>query len=81
MATIAKLTKIEEGSYSAESLACPACKQVLVVTITSQSLWLYNNRALAQEVFPTLSDEDRERFVSGYCGPCWDNLFPEEEED
>lgn len=33
-----------------------------------------------QRVFPELSDDDRELFISGICGKCFDALFGEEEE-
>jgi hypothetical protein len=34
----------------------------------------------AQDVFPELDAETRERFISGVCPPCWEEMYPEEEE-
>jgi hypothetical protein len=78
---IAKTTKIREGLYKATSLPCPQCQQVLTTEIPSQQLFLYNQNAPIGKVLPDLSLEDRERFISGYCQPCWNNLFPNEDEE
>jgi hypothetical protein len=80
------LNKVTEGedayqAYFVSSLPCPDCKQTLVVALRSDHLYKYNQGAHITEVFPGMSDDDRERFITGYCGPCWDVLFPEEEED
>jgi len=32
-------------------------------------------------VLPTLTAEDRERFITGICPPCWDKMFQYEEEE
>jgi hypothetical protein len=78
---ITKTTKIREGLYEATSIPCPSCKQVLTTEIPSQQLFWYNQNAPIAKVLPDLSLEDRERFISGYCQPCWSNLFPMEDED
>jgi hypothetical protein len=78
---IAKTEKIEEGKYLATSPNCPECGEAITVPLGSYNLFRYNQGAFATEVFPELSADDRERFISGYCSPCWDKAFPEEEED
>jgi hypothetical protein len=49
--------------------------------ITGQQLWAYNNNAHVQEVMPEVAPEIRERFISGTCSACWDQIFPEEDEE
>lgn len=34
-----------------------------------------------QEVFPDLSPEHREMFITGFCPKCWDEIFGDEEEE
>jgi L-lactate utilization protein LutB len=81
------ITKVVEGedaynAYMVSSLPCPDCKQVLTVKLPAQRLFYYNQGASISEVFPEseMSDDDRERFITGLCGPCWDKLFPDEDE-
>ena len=35
---------------------------------------------LIQNAMPNLSADDRELLISGICGPCFDKMFPPEEE-
>lgn len=70
-----KFEKIREGEYLATSKACPTCNETTNVEISSQNLFDYNQGALIQNVFPSLTAEVRERFLTGYCPPCWKNLF------
>jgi ribosomal protein S27E len=75
MATIAKLEKIEEGRYHATSLPCPMCGDSLTIEMPTSNLFAYNNGASITEVFPTLAPAERERFISGTCGDCWNKMF------
>ena len=80
------ITKVKEGKgayedYFVSSLACPDCKQVLTVQLPGHLLYQYNIGADITEVFPTMSADDRERFITGYCGPCWTAIFGEDDED
>lgn len=67
-----------------ESKSCPGPSHEGPLTLTVEvdevayQRWLKG--AYIQDVFPNLSRDDRERFISGYCTPCWDQLFPEEDE-
>ena len=36
---------------------------------------------LIQNVMPALTADQREMLISGTCPRCWDNLFPEEEDE
>jgi hypothetical protein len=31
--------------------------------------------------FPMMNRDQRERFITGYCVPCWDNLFAKFDEE
>ena len=75
------INKIEEGLYSVESLACPMCAKKEMLQVTGAQLYAYHNKALIHEVLPEVSPETRERFISGVCPPCWDDLMyiPEKE--
>lgn len=75
MATIAKLEKIEEGLYNATSLPCPTCGESLTVELPTSNLFAYNQGASITEVFPNLAPAERERFISGTCGTCWNAMF------
>jgi hypothetical protein len=69
------ITKVREGLYRVSSKPCPECKEVLTTELPTDKLFLYNQGALIQEVFPNLLRSSRERFVSGYCDDCWSKLF------
>jgi hypothetical protein len=69
------ISKKEEGIYKVSSLPCPDCEQVLVIEISSDKLFEYNQGGLVHKVIPDLSAEQKERFISGYCGDCWKKIF------
>lgn len=60
---------------------CHKCKNYKFVKMTDQQYnkWTGPNSDLVQHIFPTTSAEDRELLISGTCGPCWDEMFKEEE--
>jgi hypothetical protein len=68
-----------------QSKLCPGPSHegplTLVVEVTEEAYQRWLAGAYIQDVFPDLSLDDRERFISGYCTPCWDQLFPFPEED
>lgn len=35
----------------------------------------------AQDIFPNWTHEERELLITQICGPCFDKMFPEEDED
>lgn len=47
--------------------------------VTTAGLWGDYIRGIktVQEIWPTLSAEDRERFITGVCPGCWDDEFEE----
>jgi len=72
---IAKVEKVDEDTYLATSLDCPDCSDNTVITVTGANLFAYHNGMFAHEIFPDLSKDIRERFISGYCPKCWNKLF------
>jgi hypothetical protein len=78
---LVNIAKIQEGLYSVESPPCSLCGESYILEITGQQLWAYNNNAHVQEVMPEVAPEIRERFISGTCSACWDQIFPEEDEE
>ena len=67
--------------YYAESLACPTCNYTATVFVTPPQMFAYNQGAYIQDVLPTYENDVRERFISGYCGECWNDLFAGFDED
>lgn len=52
-----------------------------MLEVTDEQLQWYYEGALIQVAFPDLTPDQRERLLSGVCAPCWDRLFPADEED
>lgn len=75
MFTLNNPMKVMEGKYVVTSHACPMCKETKTVSITSDKLYAYNQGALAQTVLSDYDVDVRERFITGYCGTCWDTMF------
>lgn len=59
---------------------CPRCRKhtTLVVDESAHDMW--KSGAYIQVAFPELSVDQREMMITGYCGSCWDILFPDEDE-
>ena len=60
---------------------CPTCHSRKFITVGKKSLYAWTAGMRAQEAFPGLSDDDRERLISGTCSECWDKLFKEPSEN
>ena len=78
---ITAISKITEGEYRVTSLPCPQCKGAMRLDITGDKLFLYHQGGFVQDVFPNQPLEIRERFLSGYCQPCFDELFPDDDDE
>lgn len=84
MYTLNNIVKAADLSgYYAESKPCPGCNYTTLVFVTPPQMFAYNQGAYIQDVLPTYENDVRERFISGYCADCWNDLFAydEEEED
>jgi len=64
-----------------QTTECHHCKvkHVISVETSDWKKWL-TGHYFTQDVFPYLSGAERELLISGYCGDCWNLLFPEPEE-
>lgn len=60
---------------------CPICHKVTEVVVPVAGYELWQAGSYIQDAFPELSVSDREVLKTGTCDFCWDNLFPEEEDD
>ena len=51
--------------------------RTVVFNVPAEAIVKWNNGrgAFVQDAFPMLSADDRERLVTGICGPCWERLF------
>jgi len=54
---------------------CISCDYEAKISATNEQLQRYQNGELIQNVFPNVSPGDRELFISGICGTCFDNMF------
>ena len=70
-----KITKIKEDEYEITSQPCPDCTTSATLTINGSQLWKLNQGELWQNVLPDVSKDVRERFISTYCGSCFDAMF------
>ena len=53
---------------------CSECGRVFTYPCSKKQWKMLNEGALIQDVFPTLSANDRELFQTGWCGKCYDAL-------
>ena len=60
---------------------CLMCKKLYTMEVSEEGFDMWVGGAHVQDAFPELSKDDRELLISGICGPCFDKLFEEDEED
>lgn len=62
------------------TLICRKCGKQVNVEVNQEDLQAYESgEKRVQDAFPYLSPDERELFISGICGECFDKMFPEEE--
>ena len=62
------------------SKPCPHCQGKVTVTVNRFHWQRYlDGYCMIQKVIP--SPDVAERFLSGLCSPCWDEVIGEEEKD
>jgi len=61
--------------------ACRRCSRKEEITVQGPDLFRYNQGAPMQVAFPYLNTSQREMLISGTCGPCFDEMFPPEDEE
>lgn len=59
--------------------ACLICGDEKIFEVTDEQFARFEIREHVQRIFPELSDDDRERLISGTCPKCWDEIFSGEE--
>tara|TARA_Y100000034_G_scaffold9382_1_gene10058 strand:- start:615 stop:815 length:201 start_codon:yes stop_codon:yes gene_type:complete len=58
---------------------CNRCKGQVEMQVQAEDYEAWENGELIQNAMPYLSADEREVLISGMCGPCFDNLFGDEE--
>lgn len=61
--------------------ACPVCSKVSEMQLDPEQIQRWRDGEHIQNVFPELTANDCELMLSGTHPRCWDELFPEEEDD
>lgn len=51
---------------------CPECADVKTINVNFDQFGDWQSGKLIQSVFPELSEDDRERMISGICPKCWE---------
>jgi hypothetical protein len=63
------------------SVACAYCLEVHTFGCSTSGVVAWQAGELIQNALPELSADQRELIISGTCGDCWDEMFPEDSED
>lgn len=63
------------------AVPCPFCHDVAELEVPTEGFMAWQSGELIQNALPELSADDREQLISGTCPKCWDELFPESEEE
>jgi ribosomal protein S27AE len=75
----AALRENEDGTLTLTTRACPKCRESTQLVVAEDAYNAWRGGELIQRAFPEMSRVDRERLISGYCGPCFDEVFAEDE--
>ena len=59
---------------------CPWCGKEYTFDVPVTGYIAWRKGALIQNAFPTLTAEEREYMLTGYCKACQDKLFGDEED-
>lgn len=63
-----------------ETQPCMVCDKTSYLEVEEESIILWQNGALIQDVFPDLTPSQRELLLTGTHDVCWDLLFKEEDD-
>lgn len=71
-----------DGDFVLFTKVCFHCGIDSVIRITKDQYedWVVND-GYAQDVFPEMTNEDREQLISGTHPKCWEEMFPIVEDD
>jgi hypothetical protein len=61
---------------------CRVCFEIVTLTVDPEDVRKYESREIlyVQDAFPYLSAGERELLISGTCDPCFQEMFPEDDE-
>jgi hypothetical protein len=59
---------------------CCGCLGTETVIVRPEDYEAWKNGKYAQDAFPYLTSSQRELLISSTCGPCFDRMFPEDDE-
>jgi len=60
---------------------CQTCKVTYTFNIGREDYTSWLDGTYAQDAFPYLTDDQRELMISQTCGTCFNEMFPDEEEE
>ena len=61
--------------------ACPKCNKLQTVKVEQSQYYRWMAGENIQIAFPELSANQREILMSGICPECWEDIFPNEDEE
>lgn len=70
-----------DGTVRVTTASCIVCKSAGTLIVPKTAWFAYMAGDSVQAAFSMLSAEDREQLVSGIHGPCFDSLFPDEDDE
>ncbi len=59
---------------------CPECGKQDSFPVDSDGIVRWQHGEHIQTALPELTATQREQLITGICGPCWDKLFPDEDD-
>lgn len=68
------------GDDRVELTASCFCGSSETITLTDSQFNRWEQGEHIQNVAPELSEDQRERLISGTCATCWDEMWSEEDE-
>ena len=70
------------GRNTAVVSRCRKCGDAKTMLVKKTDLQAWKNGGeYIQTAMPYLTVDERELLISGTCGPCFDNMFPDEDEE
>ncbi len=60
---------------------CRDCGKEFKFNLNPKDIERWKEGELIQNVFPNLSAEERELFISHTCGECWEKMFGNDEDE
>lgn len=78
-ASISETTDEKGHQYHIKTIPCPknmgGCGKSVTLIVKGPDLFKYRQGAHMQQAFPYLAANERERLITGICGPCWHEMW------